>query len=98
MRVQYTDTALDEIDKIISNIARENPIAAAEVADAVRETVRRAIERPASAPVVYEGNVRAKMVGRYQYRMYYTVSGDELIVRNVRSTKRQRPWEGGIGA
>jgi plasmid stabilization system protein ParE len=32
MRVQYTDTALDEIDKIMVHIARENPIAAAEVA------------------------------------------------------------------
>jgi plasmid stabilization system protein ParE len=70
MRVRYTDTALAEIDEIISYIARDNPRAAAEVAAAIEKTIASSAQRPASAPVVYAGEVRAKMVGRYQYRVF----------------------------
>ena len=93
MKVRYTDTALAEIDEIISYIARDNPRAAADVAAAIEKTIASAARRPASAPVVYADDVRAKMVGRYQYRVFYAVRGDELLVRNVRSTRRRRPRE-----
>ena len=69
MKVRYTDTALAEIDEIISYIARDNPRAAADVAAAMEKTIASAARRPASAPVVYADDVRAKMVGRYQYRV-----------------------------
>lgn len=49
--------------------------------------------RPRVSPIVYRGDVRAKLVGRFQYRIYYVIRGDELIIRNVRSTRRQRHWE-----
>jgi plasmid stabilization system protein ParE len=70
MKVRYTDTALAEIDEIISYIARDNPRAAADVAAAMEKTIASAARRPASAPVVYADDVRAKMVGRYQYRVF----------------------------
>ena len=93
MNVRFTETALGEIDEILSYIATHNPSAAQEVAEAVRATIVRALARPLSSPVVYAGEVRAKLVGRFQYRIYYVVRGGELIIRNVRSTRRQRPWE-----
>jgi plasmid stabilization system protein ParE len=93
MRVRYTETALAEIDEIISYIEKDNPRAAADVGAAIEKAIISVAARPASAPVVHGTNVRAKLVGRYQYRVFYEVGGDELIVRNVRSTKRQRPWE-----
>jgi len=37
--------------------------------------------------------MRSKLVVGYQYRVYYTVEADQIIVRNVRSTRRLRPWE-----
>ena len=51
MKVRYTDTALAEIDEIISYIARDNPRAAADVAAAIEKTIASAARRPASAPV-----------------------------------------------
>jgi len=93
MRIRFTETALDEVEDILSYITQHNPSAAVKIADAITQAVARAAERPESSPVVYENNVRAKMVGRFQYRVYYSVRGDELIIRNVRSTRRQRPWE-----
>lgn len=93
MRIRFTETALDEVEEILSYIEQHNPSAAVNVADAIKQAVVRAAERPQSSPVVYAEDVRAKLVGRFQYRVYYVVRGDELIIRNVRSTRRQRPWE-----
>lgn len=93
MRIRFTETALEEVESILSYIARHNPSAAINIADAITQTVARAAERPESSPIVYDNDVRAKLVGRFQYRVYYVVRGDELIIRNVRSTRRLRPWE-----
>ena len=86
MKVFCTETALAEIDEICSYIERDSPIAAAEVAAAIQR-------RPKSAPIVHGEKVQAKLVERYQYRIFFEVEEDRLIVRNVRSTRRQRPWE-----
>ena len=94
MKVLYTETALAEIDEICSYIARDNEKAAADIAAAIERAVAAIAKRPKSAPIVYEGKVQAKLVEKYQYRIFYEVEGREVIIRNVRSTKRQRPWEG----
>jgi plasmid stabilization system protein ParE len=93
MRVRYTDTALAEINKILSYIALDNPGAAAEVAAAIEKAITLVARRPGLGPVVHGEDVHAKLVGRFQYRVFYVVRGDELIVRNVRSTRQRRPWE-----
>ena len=93
MRFRYTETALAEIDEICSYIAQDNPVAAGNVAAAIERTVAAIVKRPKSAPIVHEGNLRAKLVERFQYRIFYEIEGQEVIIRNVRSTKRLRPWE-----
>ena len=65
--------------------------ARADVAAAIDRTVAWIGKHPNAAPIVFGGNVRAKLVGRYQYRVFYSVEESELIVRNVRSTKRRLP-------
>ena len=75
-----------------SNINRYGTSAAA-VADEIKDSVVRISEHPKLAPVVYKGEVRAIVAGRFDYRIFYVVSRDELIIRNVRSVRRQRPWE-----
>jgi plasmid stabilization system protein ParE len=94
MKVYYTATALAEIEEIVSHIAQDNPAAAAQISAAIERTVAWIVKRPRSAPIVYERTVRAKLVGRYQCRIFYEFEEQELIIRNVRSTRRQRPWEG----
>jgi len=93
MRIRFTETALEEVDDILSYIARHNPSAALEVSEAIVDAVAWINARPRASPVVYPGDVRAKPIGRFQYRIYYAIRGDELIIRNIRSTRRQRPWE-----
>lgn len=93
MRVRYTDTALAELDELLAYIARENSTAAGKVAKAIERSVDWIVKRPLMWPVVYSENVRSKLVLGYQYRIFHEVDGDEVIIRNVRSTKRRRPWE-----
>ena len=93
MKVRYTDTALGEVDEICSYIAGDNPYAASDVADAIERTVELIAERPESAPVVHASEVRARLVRGFQFRTFYVVDGREMIIRNVRRTKRSRPWE-----
>jgi len=95
MRVRYTDTALSEVDGILSHIARENRAAAGDVSEAIAATVKRIVDQPDDSPIVYDGAVRAKTVERFQYRVYYVTTEHEIIIRNVRSTRRMRPWERG---
>jgi hypothetical protein len=42
--------------------------------------------------VVYKRDVRAVNVGRHDYRIFYTAGRSQILVRNVRSSKRRRPW------
>jgi plasmid stabilization system protein ParE len=93
MRVLYTATALAEIEKICSYIERDNPIAAANVAAAIERTIARLAIRPRSAPVVHGEKLQAKLVERYQYRIFFEVVDDDLIIRNVRGSGQLKPWE-----
>jgi hypothetical protein len=93
MKVRFTDTALAESRKSFRTSRAINRGLLAKVAAAIEKTIASAALRPASAPVVYRGDLRAKMVGRFHYRVFDVVREDELIIRNVRSTRRQRLWE-----
>ena len=94
MRVRYTEEALAEVADILNYIARDNPIAADEVSLAIEDTVAMIRGQPRLARVVYHGQVRAFPVGEYPYRIFYQAKPDEIVIRNVRHTRRQRPWEG----
>jgi toxin ParE1/3/4 len=93
MTAVYTRTALAEIDDICSFIARDNPAAAMSIAAAIQRTIDSIERRPTAAPIVHGGKVRAKLVGKHQYRIFYEIQNQDVIIRNVRHTRRQRPWE-----
>jgi plasmid stabilization system protein ParE len=91
--VRLTATALAEIEEICAYISKDNPNAAASVSAAIQRTIVSIAKRPNLAPIVHNGRVRAKLVERFQYRVFYEVEDQVVIVRNVRSTRRLRPWE-----
>jgi plasmid stabilization system protein ParE len=92
--VRLTATALAEIEDICAYIRKDNPTAAASVSAAIQRTITGIAKRPNLAPIVHDGRVRAKLVERFQYRVFYEVEDQVVIIRNVRSTRRLRPWEG----
>jgi plasmid stabilization system protein ParE len=89
--VRLTATALAEIQDICAYIGKDNPTAAASVLAAIQRTIASIAKRPNLAPIVHDGRVRAKLVERFQYRIFYEFEERVVVVRNVRSTRRLRP-------
>jgi toxin ParE1/3/4 len=93
MRVRWAATALAEVQEILRYIASNNPTAASAAANEIEATVDRISGFPEFARIVFQGDVRAVMIGRFGYRLFYAIRDNELIIRNVRHTRRRRPWE-----
>ena len=47
---------------------------------------------PRMSPMIH-GDIRARLVLGYQYRIFYIIDGPDIEIRSVRSTRRLRPWE-----
>ena len=90
MKLRYTDTALAEIDEILSYIAQDNPLAADEVAAILQATIRRVMDYPRLATETDDAEVRVLPVLPYRYLLFYSVRGDAIIIRNLRHSARDR--------
>jgi len=91
MKVRYTDTALAELNDILSYIAKDNPLAADEVGAIVRATIARLADFPRLAIETDVPHVRVAPVLPYRYLIFYSVHDDTLVIRNVRHAARRRP-------
>jgi toxin ParE1/3/4 len=90
MRVRYTETALTEIEEIITHIAKDNPSAARRVAVTILATIERVAEFPHTAVETNVPEIRLAPALPYRYLVFFTVNKDALIVRNVRHAARDR--------
>ena len=82
------------ISEILSFIAADNRTAAASVADEVEETILRIGENPKLARVVFKRDVRECWSVNSTIEFFMRAMTDNrVIIRNVRSTKRKRPWD-----
>jgi addiction module RelE/StbE family toxin len=90
MRVRFTATAFAEIKEIHDYIAKDNPAAANAVVLRVEQLVTRIAEFPLIAHTVEDSEIRIFPVTPFPYLVFYTVDGDDVIIRNVRHGKRSR--------
>jgi toxin ParE1/3/4 len=91
MRVRYTITALRDLAEIDETIKKDNPIAAADVGEAIQKTV----DKVAFIPSLGSGTDRPDILmipaRPYKYLIFYTATDAWIIVRYVRHPKRRRP-------
>jgi toxin ParE1/3/4 len=88
-RIRYTVTALEEIEEILTYIAKDNPSAALRVSLTIVATINRVAEFPHTAPEADVPGVRVAPALPYRYLIFFTVAGEYLIVRNVRHSSRE---------
>jgi plasmid stabilization system protein ParE len=93
MKVRLTATAEAELNRILSYIEADNPEAAKRVGAAIEEALAWIGRWPNISPMIPGQGVRSKLVLKYQYRIYYAVTDDGVVIRNIRSTRQLRPWE-----
>ncbi len=88
MKVRYTETALYEVEEILAYIAKENPLAADEVAAVIRASIDRLANFPRLAIETDVTGVRVAPVLPYRYLVFYSVTDGAVVVRNIRHSSR----------
>ncbi len=94
MRVVYSPRAIRDLEQIGAyyRSVADNKIAAA-IAERIERVIGRVARRPQSAPrVVGRAEVRAVLVLRYPYKIFYRLRGDAVEILHIRHTARQ-PWD-----
>jgi len=93
MRVRYSPRSRDDLDQIYSYINERSPVAATAVLKRIHDRVQQLADLPFMAPQTELPEVRGLSVGRYPYKAYYHVMGDEVLVVHIRDLRRA-PWTG----
>jgi len=90
VRISYSPRAVADLAEIGGYLAERNSRAAAAVEQRIRIIIELVGQYPASGRVLEERpGVRAIPLGNYAYRIFYTVSGNELIILHIRHTARE---------
>jgi toxin ParE1/3/4 len=93
MRVRYTPRALRDISRVYEYLNRRSPSGALNVSAAIYAGVRFIAERPQAAERTDDPNVRVKVVRRYRYKIFYSLTNDTVEILHIRHPSR-RPWKG----
>ena len=91
MIVRYRQQALIDLDEISAYLSERSPIGAINVLAAIKAAIRDIAQNPFSARQTSDPAVRIKIVRRYLYKIFYSVSDDAIEILHVRHGAR-RPW------
>jgi plasmid stabilization system protein ParE len=93
MKVRYRRRARIDLDGIFDYLNERNPVGAENVMRAILAGVQFIAENPQGVPRTDDPTIRVMIVRRYRYRIFYSVTGDELEILHIRHGAR-RPWKG----
>jgi len=92
MNVRYRARALADIDEIFQFLNERSPTGAANVLRAIADAIDSIADNPRAARRSSDPDIRVKMVGRYRYKIFYSVVEDRYVeIVHVRHAAR-RPW------
>jgi len=90
--VRYRQQALADIDDIFQYLNERSPSGARHVLSAIADAIDEIAANPDAWQATSASDIRAKTVGRYRYKIFYAVAGNETVeIIHVRHTAR-RPW------
>ena len=90
MKVRYTRRALADLQTIHSYLDARSPTAAGAIVAALRTSIDRLAHFPDLGPETDEPGVRELSLVRYPYKIYYSVTADEVRILPVRDARRQK--------
>jgi len=94
MKVRYTAAARADTDQILAHIRKDNPPAAKAVAAALKGAVARLRSFPRIGAETDEPGIYIKIVRPYRYLIFYRITDDAVLIRNVRHPARRWPPSG----
>ena len=92
MSLAYSPRALADLQKIVADIEPHRPSGAASVVRKIEATVELVGQYPRAGRVLSRrAAVRVLPIGKYPYRVYYQVVGDDVEILHIRHTSRRVP-------
>ena len=95
MRIRYARRAVNDLESIREYLSKRDPSAGVSVLAAIYAAVEFIRRYPEVAEVTRIHDIRAKVVQRYRFRVFYRIVAAEDVIEivHVRHTSR-RPWLG----
>jgi toxin ParE1/3/4 len=93
MKVRYRERAFADLEEIHRFLEPHSPIGARNVLEAIRDAVDEIARTPFGSRRTSDPDIRVKVLGRYRYKIFYSVSGDTVEIVHIRHAVR-RPWKG----
>ena len=93
MNVIYSPRAIRDLNAIAAYYrAVADPKIAAAIGERIEYLISRVADHPHSGPAVAgRRGVRAVLILRFPYKLFYRVSGEAIEILHIRHTAR-RPW------
>jgi plasmid stabilization system protein ParE len=97
MSVRYRALALSDLEEIARYLEPRSPAGARSVLRAIYEAIERIERHPRSAMETSVPGIRVRIIGRYRYKIFYSLAeGGAIEIIHIRHTAR-RPWAGAEG-
>ena len=92
MNVCYRARALADLDGIFRFLNERSPTGARNVLRALADAVDEIAEYPLAAPLTSDPDIRVKILGRYRYKIFFSIVAEEFVeIIHIRHAAR-RPW------
>jgi len=91
MNVRYRALALADIEQIFRYLDQRSPAGARSVLRAIHHAIEDIADQPLSAPRTSDPDIHVKILGRYRYKIFYSVGGEAIEIVHIRHAAR-RPW------
>jgi plasmid stabilization system protein ParE len=91
MKVTYRARALADLEAIFSYLNERSPTGARNVLRALADAIDAIADAPLAATKSSDPDVRVKILKRYRYKIFYSVTADEIEIVHIRHGAR-RPW------
>jgi plasmid stabilization system protein ParE len=89
MRLRYTLRALADLEEISRFLEKRQPATLQSFRSTVEQQIGWLSSFPYMAPATDELGVRELTLSRHPYKVYYEVTGDEVIILHIRHTRRR---------
>ncbi len=89
MKVQYRERALADLEEIYRYLAQRSQTGARNVLRAIYAAVDHISHYPESSELTSDLSIRMKVIGRYRYKIFYTVSDDFIDIIHIRHAARK---------
>jgi toxin ParE1/3/4 len=93
MKVRYRALALADLASIFEYLNERSPTGARNVLEAIHDAIEEISVHPRAAPQTSDPELRVKILGRYRYKIFYSVTEDAIEIIHIRHAAR-RPWVG----